>query len=103
MGIVMWRCVESFIISITTLINLYAYFIVEVFTLKKLKAQVAMDLRFDLRPGGPFVPPTMHRMPKRAYPVHEHDYDRAFVAHLRHEMAESPECERIENNQKKRR
>jgi len=69
--------------------------------MKNFKPQVAMDLNFDLRPGGPFIPPTLRRAPVHGYSAHQRDYDRAQVAHMRHEAAESPECERMEHKKKK--
>jgi len=60
-----------------------------------------MDLRFDLKAGGPFAPPTMHRMPVHGYPKPGHDYNRAQVEHMRHEMAETPDGERMEPVKKK--
>ena len=55
----------------------------------------------NLIPGGPFVPPTMYRMPVPGYSLPQHDYNRDQVMHMRHEAAESPECERSEDRKKK--
>jgi hypothetical protein len=113
--------VETFIYFNAMLINLHAYSNIEVFTLKKLKPKVAMDLNFNhldhsagtaprtgvrmppmnLIPGGPFVPPTMHRAPVHGYVTKERDYNRATVAHMRHEAMESQDCERMEHQKKK--